>query len=126
VSELQTYALKALKDNSYARHKHLCLKTDDGYCPLGVLCDIAISYNGLKKEIDESNSSVKWRKSTGGEYDLVVNGDFVASHCPPDFVVDLFGLNVDVMSNVVKMHYLGGDFKSIAQYLEGVWNGKSS
>ena len=106
----------ALRSGNYSRAKgHL--RTKDGFCCLGVACDVYAKETG-KGKWEEKGKGKKWGKIP---FTRFVSGRSTACHFLPNDVMDWLGLDRSsfVIDDLVKMNDAdGANFEDIANAIE--------
>ena len=96
---------KALRSGKYPQAQG-CLRTDDGFCCLGVGCDIV-------DPTKWSNWSTPGARPAGWRYD-----NTMTSHMPKAIRQFTYGLSETEESALVDLNDKGADFFKIADYIE--------
>lgn len=106
MTELQTRFLAALRSGEYKQAEgHL--RTENGFCCLGVMCDVFDSTRWLEQEKD--NEQIFSYKPLEGTYNTI---NYLPAHVAREF--GLYGDNPDI--------YIGNEYKQAAIFND---NGKS-
>lgn len=97
---LKTKWLEALRSGKYEQGRCLLRSSDDKFCCLGVLCDVA---------------DVQWSPGAGKFY--AMGGELKAAYLPDSFK-ESFGINDSEERILTQSNDDGSSFADIANYIE--------
>lgn len=113
-AEVKTLWLTALRSGEYAQGSQRLRRSNDTFCCLGVLCDLAVKAGVIEEGVQEFTSSSYQYGSSG-------NSAFLPSEVAKWADVDRFGQkydDVDVAYDLAKMNDDGATFADIAEVIE--------
>lgn len=104
-AEIKTKWIQALRSGKYEQTKGTLHVQDNGYCCLGVLCDV---FDSSRWHIEAPGRCVSWSYNSGD----------IRQGFPPHALLQEIGLNQEFASRLADKNDKGATFKDIAQMIE--------
>ena len=105
--EVMELWIKSLRSGKY-KQTQACLKNDEGFCCLGVLCDLASKDGGNEW----------YAPNQDGQFAFVGFGNISDTEMPPEELTAYVGMSYDDAHAVANMNDDGYTFSEIADHLE--------
>lgn len=113
--EIKTLWITALRSGEYAQGSQRLRRTDDTFCCLGVLCDLAVKAGVIEGPEPQKHTGASY------EYGANANSAFLPSEVAEWADVDRFGQTYDddaTNFDLAKMNDDGASFETIAAVIE--------